>query len=211
MKKFLLLILLSISIYSHAQVVNQVTMIPANPSSADTISIIANFSYYGACTFGVVGYFYQLQGSTIYIIPTYCGYGATTLCTSTDTFKLETYPSGIYNINIEFHQGSICPFSGFDATIAQFDTTINITTASGLNTHNYSESEIFLYPNPTTGDVTLNFKKHNLISVSLYNSLGILVDVFYSTKFSISRLPNGVYWTSIKTDRGQSNIKIVKR
>ncbi|MFN0188398.1 MAG: T9SS type A sorting domain-containing protein [Bacteroidia bacterium] len=210
MKKFLLLILLSLSICSHAQVVNQVTIIPSNPTSADTISVISNFSYNGDCTYGLVGYFYHLQGSTIHILPTYCGYGAPTLCSSTDTFKLETYPSGIYNINIEFHQGSICPFSGFDATIAQFDTTLNITTTSGLGSQNNTKSDVFLFPNPTNDEVMVHLEKNNLKSILLYNSLGTLIDEFYSTTFSMAYLSNGIYWTIIKTNSGQSSKKIVK-
>ena len=210
MKKILLLITSLFSIHSQAQVVNQIAIIPSNPTSGDTISVITNFSYYGDCTFGLVGYYYYLQGSTIHILPTYCGYGAPTLCTSTDTFKLETYPSGNYNINIEFHQGSICPFSGFDATIAQFDTTLNITTTSGLGSQNNTKSDVFLFPNPTNDEVMVHLEKNNLKSISLYNSLGTLIDEFYSTTFSMAYLPNGFYWTIIKTNSGQSTIKIVK-
>ncbi len=211
MKNILLLVSSLPSINIQAQVVNQITVIPSNPTSSDTISVIANFSYNGDCTFGLVGYFYYLQGSTIHILPTYCGYGAPTLCTSTDTFKLETYPSGIYNINIEFHQGSICPFSGFDATIAQFDTTLNITTTSGLGSNNNTISDVFLFPNPTYDEVMVHLEKNNLISISLYNSLGTLINEFYSTPFSMAYLPNGIYWTIIKTNSGQSSKKIVKR
>ena len=210
MKKFLLFATSLFSINIQAQVVNQVTIIPSNPTSADTISVISNFSYNGDCTYGLVGYFYHLQDSTIHILPTYCGYGAPTLCTSTDTFKLETYPSGIYNINIEFHQGSICPFSGFDATIAQFDTTLNITTTSGLGSQNNTKSDVFLFPNPTYDGVMVHIEKNNLKSISLYNSLGTLIDEFYSTTFSMAYLPNGIYWTIIKTNSGQSSKKIVK-
>ena len=210
MKKLLLLVTSLFSIYAQAQVVNQITMIPANPTSGDTISVITNFSYYGNCSFGLVGYYYYLQGSTINILPTYCGYGASTLCNSIDTLKLETYPAGNYIINFEFHQGSICPFSGFDATIAQFDTTIIITTTSGLNSNNNSETEVFLFPNPTNGEVMVHLEKNNLKSILLYNSLGSLIDEFYSTIFSMAYLPNGIYWTIIKTNSGQSSKKIVK-
>lgn len=210
MKKILLLATSLFSFYSQAQVVNQITMIPANPTSGDTISVIANFFYNGDCNFGLVGYFYHLQGSTIHIFPTYCGYGAPTLCTSTDTFKLETYPAGNYIIDIEFHQGSICPFSGFDATIAQFDTTLNITTTSGFGLQNNTKSNIMLFPNPTNGEVSVDLEKNNLKSISLYNSLGTLIDEFYSTTFSMAYLPNGIYWTIIKTNSGQYSKKIVK-
>lgn len=210
MKKFLFVVSSLFSFYAPAQVVNQITIIPSNATSGDTISVICNFSFNGDCSYGLVSYFYHLQGSTIHILPTYCGYGAPTLCTSTDTFKLETYPSGNYIINIEFHQGSICPFSGFDATIAQFDTTLNITTTSGLYSNNNSESGILLFPNPSIDEVTVQLKNKNLKSISLYNSIGSLIDVYYSATFSIAHLPNGVYWTTIKTDRGQSTLKIVK-
>jgi hypothetical protein len=99
---------------------------------------------------------------------------------------------------LNFIRGASVPFSGFDATIAQFDTTLNITTTSGLNSNNNSESGILLFPNPTIDEVTVQLKNKNLKSISLYNSLGSLIEVHYSSTFSIAHLPNGVYWTTIK-------------
>lgn len=197
MKKTLLLFILLFSLQGQAQVVNQITVLPTNPTSSDTLSAIVDFSYFGNCSFGLVGYFYYLQDSTIHILPTYCGYGDSTWCTSIDTLKLEPYPATNYIISIEFHQGSICPFSHFDATIAQFDTTLIISTPSGISPINGPEDEISIFPNPTSEMVNIQLKNDDFEYIALYNSLGKFIEKYNTSTFSISNLSNGVYWMRV--------------
>jgi Secretion system C-terminal sorting domain len=197
MKKIFVLVALLTSMNTQAQVVNQITILPTNPTSADTLSVIVDFSYFGNCSFGLVGYYYYVQDSTIHILPTYCGYGDSTLCTSIDTLKLETYPANNYNINIEFHQGSICPFSHFDATIAQFDTTLIISTPSGISPIYGTEDEISIFPNPTFEMVNIQLKNDGVEYIALYNSLGKFIEKYNTSTFSISNLSNGVYWMRV--------------
>ncbi len=210
MKKIILLFILLFTIQVHGQVVNQITILPTNPSSTDTLYVITNFSYYGNCAFSLVGYYYYLQDSTIHILPTYCGYGDTTWCTSIDTLKLETFPSNNYNISIEFHQGSSCPFSHFDATIAQFDTSLTISTSSGLEPINNSDDGISVFPNPTNGIVNVQLVQKQVESISLYNAFGKLIDEFYTSTFSIANLSTGMYWINVKADDKIYSRKIIK-
>lgn len=107
---------------SNAQVLNHITISPANPTSTDSIKIITDFSYFGNCSFGMVYSYSSINDSVIYIAPTYCGYGDSTLCTSIDTLTLGPFQEGNYALIIDFHQGSVCPISDFDAQLVQFDT-----------------------------------------------------------------------------------------
>lgn len=211
MKKTLLLFILLFSIRAQAQVVNQITLLPVNPSSSDTLYVVTNFSYFGNCSFGLVGYYYYLLDSTIHILPTYCGYGDSTWCTSVDTLKLEPYPANNYIISIEFHQGSICPFSHFDATIAQFDTSLTISTPSGIDPINGADGEITVFPNPTTEKLNVQIKNQNIENIELYNSLGEFIDTYDSSTFSIANLSNGVYWIRIYSNDTYYTRKIIKK
>lgn len=211
MKKTLLLFVLLFSIRAQAQVVNQITLLPTNPSSSDTLSVVTDFSYFGNCSFGLVGYYYYLLDSTIHILPTYCGYGDSTWCTSVDTLKLEPYPANNYTISIEFHQGSICPFSHFDATIAQFDTSLIISAPSGINTINGPDDEISIFPNPTSEKVNVLIKNRDVEFIALYNSLGKFIEKYSTSTFSIANLSSGVYWLRIFANDTFYSGKIIKK
>ncbi|MBK7966176.1 MAG: T9SS type A sorting domain-containing protein [Bacteroidetes bacterium] len=211
MKKIILLLLLLFSLHAQAQVVNQITILPANPTSTDTLYVVTDFSYFGNCSFSLVGYYYYIQDSTIHVLPTYCGYGDSTLCTSIDTLKLETYPANNYVINIEFHQGSVCPFSHFDATIAQFDTTLTISTPSGIDPINASDGEINVFPNPAIEELNVQIKNQDIEFIELYNSLGEFIEKYGSSSFSVSNLSSGIYWIRIYSKDTFYSRKIIKK
>ena len=142
------------SVTAMAQTVNHISISPANPTATDTISIVSDFSYDGNCSYGLVYVDTFTIGSTIHVLPLYCGYGSSTLCNSIDTFRIGPYPGGSYSIQIQYHQGSVCPISGFDAIIAQFDSTLIIGGPSGFPGNIADNSSIGIYPNPANNRLT---------------------------------------------------------
>lgn len=138
-----------------AQTVNQVTILPSNPTPGDTIRVISDFSYQGNCSFGMVGIYMDVVNDTIRIFPTYCGYGDTTPCNSIDTFEIPPLPANTYTIIIEYHQGSVCPFSGFDITLLQTDTTVTVN-ATGIQTTPVTQPSVQVWPNPAGEYIMLN-------------------------------------------------------
>ncbi|HOZ87530.1 MAG TPA: hypothetical protein PL029_07220, partial [Bacteroidia bacterium] len=141
----------------NAQTVNQFTILPANPTPLDTIMIITNLTYTGNCTYGLAYTYTSVTGSTIHINPTYCGYWDSTACNSTDTFKVGPFPNGTWQINMEFHQGSVCPISNFDATIYQLDTFVVIASANGLSYRGGNPNfPLLFYPNPAHDHVIVD-------------------------------------------------------
>jgi hypothetical protein len=184
--KNIFLILLAIAGFATttiAQVVNQIIISPVNPTEIDTIRIISDFSYQGNCAFGLVTYNSYLIDSTILIIPLYCGYLDTTQCNSIDTFQVGPFPSSPYTISIEYHQGSVCPYSGFDANIYQLDTSIIITTVSNVSPSlNDKYFPIKIYPNPAKDYITIYsecFMQIDDCQLKITNLLG--QQVFQST------------------------------
>lgn len=197
-----------------AQGVNQVTIYPVNPSANDTIYVISDFTYHGNCSFGLVYSYSYLAGSVIYILPTYCGYGDTTLCNSIDTFKTGPFPAGNYTVSIEYHQGSICPASGFDATIALFDTSVVIGAPTGLTDEMDDTSLIKIYPNPSSGIIYINkrFNSEDNSSLMIKNMLGetVLILNHIPGELNIEHLPKGVYSILFENDSQQHVFKFIK-
>lgn len=158
-----------------AQSVNQITIVPSNPSPGDTIRIISGFSYQGNCSFGMVGAYSDVVNDTIRIFPTYCGYGDTTLCHRTDTFTIDPLPAGNYTVFIEYHQGSICPFSGFDITLLQTDTVIAVN-ATHIPTTAATQHSIQAWPNPSGEYIMIDGNELNSShSIYITNASGQIV------------------------------------
>jgi hypothetical protein len=190
------LCLLFFAMHVTAQVVNQVQIIPSNPSAADSIYAVTDFSYYGNCSFGLVYNYVWVTDSTIHAMPTYCGYGDSTLCNSIDTLSLGVYPSGNYIVSIEFHQGSICPASGFDATLAYFDTVLTVGPAAGINGNHAVFSDLRVYPNPASESISLEGSFSSGASrLTIFNVLGksVLSIDKVLPEISIADLEGGVY------------------
>lgn len=178
-------------------IINQVTIVPESPTETDTILVITDMTYQGACDYGIV-YNYDWQaGDTIFTIPTYCGYWDTTWCYNrVDTIKLGSYPNGTYVLDITYHQGSVCPVSGFDATIAHTDT---ILTISGATTTfcPLPLLEVEIYPNPATDWLAINipdFEDPEEYELSLFNPLGQLV-IHQNAYVSNQRIYIGVQYS----------------
>jgi len=217
--KNLLLTLVAVIAFDNilmAQVVNKLTISPSNPTANDTIIVISDLSYFGNCQFGLVFKQDWLAGTTINIIPTYCGYGYTTLCNSIDTFKVGPFPNGNYSISIEYHQGGICPASDFDEIIAQVDTFVYVSGTTNIANLQHKElnSLITAYPNPSDGLLTIKFGSSiQKDQLNIYNSIGVLVrefEVKESIQINISELPIGLYFIRLKNNQQQTQ-KFIKQ
>ncbi|MBK8366739.1 MAG: T9SS type A sorting domain-containing protein [Bacteroidetes bacterium] len=66
-----------------------------------------------------------------------------------------------------------------------------------------------VYPNPATSHLTIKTDEE-IKSISIYNSLGTLVQTEKTNSFSVEQLPAGIYISQIKTDKGTSAIRFIK-
>ncbi|MCH2021545.1 MAG: T9SS type A sorting domain-containing protein [Saprospiraceae bacterium] len=186
-----LLLLLGIlgSKFILGQGTNNFIIEPENPTSNDSVVIISDFSYYGNCSFGLVNTQITILDSLINISPQLCGFGDSTLCSSIDTFSLGILPVGNYTINIEYHQGSVCPISGFDTIIASIDTSLEVGVTTTYSTTSI-EPSINIYPNPTSGNITINFLAEEIYwaDIIIRDVLGrVLSAQIIKTKSGINR------------------------
>ena len=188
--------------FTFAQGVNNITIKPSNPSSNDTIIVISDFSYYGNCSYALVNSQIDTLGFVINIYPEYCGFGDSTLCSSIDTFSIGILAVGNYTINIEYHQGSVCPISSFDSIIAFIDTSIYIGALS-TNSITSNNHDIIIYPNPSSNFINIKSNKH-IKSINLFDISGKEISfLFNDNNLDMSLIRPGFYILIIELNNGK--------
>ncbi len=80
-----------------------------------------------------------------------------------------------------------------------------------VNETNTSLSHIILFPNPASGNVHLNLADQTLKSVKIFNLEGKLVQENFTSEFSISNLPIGIYYVTTQTDQFTFSNKLIKQ
>lgn len=83
-----------------------------------------------------------------------------------------------------------------------------ITSVSELNN---LKNSVQIYPNPTTGTVHIASETQKIKSIKLYNSLGVLVEEYFTNDFSVSDQVAGIYFVTIQTDKSIFTQKLVKQ
>ena len=95
--------------------------------------------------------------------------------------------------------------------------TTNITVLTGIKSAKQQQYIMYVYPNPTTGDVTINTRKENPVeSIILYSIEG--KKVFEKAEESgsgsinvvIQHLSQGIYFLECITKMGSAKVKVVK-
>lgn len=85
--------------------------------------------------------------------------------------------------------------------------TINITT--GIKGGNNENLNLSVYPNPVNNSVIIQ-SSERVENVSIYNTVGMLVQQEDTNEFSVQQLAAGIYTFKITTVKGVSIIKVVK-
>jgi hypothetical protein len=176
---FIILSVCAISVTG--QNVNAIHISPSEPTFQDTILVISDFSYSGACAFGLVYSYTYTTDTSVLIAPTFCGHFVpdSVMCQSIDTFKIAPLSAGEYQVNIEYHQGSICPISDFDATIATFDTFFTVSgTNQTRDLRQVPSPQMIVSPNPADSHIAIsikNFKAFPHAQLIVTNTFGKIV------------------------------------
>ena len=70
---------------------------------------------------------------------------------------------------------------------------------SSTNVAEEINSNIYLFPNPSTGILNID---GSFDKIMIYNSLGTLVYEGFSNTIDLSKLNNGIYSSIVRTDKG---------
>ena len=153
--KYILLICFCFLIkQSHAQWINSLTVVPPNPTTNDSVSVILNADFSsGPCNDASSGFFQN--GFTFNAFTLHCTGMLTVICIDEDTFHLGHLATGNYTFTVQVDQGqgpSPCTpgiVAGPTSTV-----TFNVAAASSVNNPEIS-NQFFLTPNLTNGFLKL--------------------------------------------------------
>lgn len=143
------------------------------------------------------------------------------LTQSEENLQLVPTQNGIYTVGLTAYLGSCSDY---------IEKQISITGSPDKGIHSkpkYSTDEVMqfksvnLYPNPNKGNFTLDISLYEKddIQVEVYDLLGQLQQTHkigkgeknYTFNFNINNLNKGLYFISIKTNKGSAGIKFLKQ
>jgi hypothetical protein len=111
---------------------------------------------------------------------------------------------GASRIDVAVHEMAYCTIPNYPLLIGQTDFTLDVD-------ENESKAFAFIYPNPTTGMVTIMGK--DLKQAEVFNALGQQVATAKSEgermTVDISALPAGVYFVNVTDGEGRECVKKV--
>ncbi len=122
-------------------------------------------------------------------------------------FKIKTLPT--LNIGDSFSNKANIYFDYNAPIITNNETTF---IQDNLNINDFNLSNVKVYPNPTADYFKIeNLNNSNIKTIELYNISGKKLKQFsISEKYDISNLSSGVYFIKIKTERTETNRKLIK-
>lgn len=141
MKKLLCLISFAFYINAGAQQINTIQVIPANPTTLDTISLIVDMWFTsGSCDQHMQQIF--ISGNSIYCSTLHCTGMLTVICGDVDTFKINPLPSGNYTSYIQVDQGGLpAPCTPGIVAGDSDSVTFVVTPVTGIS--NYVKEDFF--------------------------------------------------------------------
>ncbi|MFT7298196.1 MAG: hypothetical protein ACI81S_001207 [Sphingobacteriales bacterium] len=91
--------------------------------------------------------------------------------------------------------------------------TSNIDTTTSINVLTNSVKPVKVFPNPSSGKITLNIDLNDLESISVFNGIGSLIKVIpnvgINNSLDLSFLPNGLYHLKLIGSEGISSSSVI--
>jgi hypothetical protein len=202
---FVFLTLLSST--SFGQYILSLNVSPSNPTTNDTVTILAS------CAFPSAGcddhsQYYFVNGTTINAGALHCLGLATVICYYTDTFTIPPLPAGNYSFIFQVDAG-LGPSPCTPGIVAGPTDSVNfiVSNASGV-AENETSNFISIHPNPAHELLWItNGYSNKLYAVAeIYDVQGKFIKSFEmksnSDAITVQELPNGFYIIKITTTDG---------
>lgn len=182
---------------SNAQWINSITMVPAVPSTVDTIYVYADLSFpAGSCDEHTQTL--AVSGNNIYASALHCLGVLTVICNYTDTFKIDPLPAGNYVFHLQIDAGGLpSPCTPGIVPGPSDSVSFIVINPTGLPPAGNSP-DIEIYPNPAKDHiriVTANIADNSMIAI--FNLEGKIVwekETNSSVhEINLSRFADGIY------------------
>ncbi|MFY7884352.1 MAG: T9SS type A sorting domain-containing protein, partial [Dolichospermum sp.] len=101
--------------------------------------------------------------------------------------------------------------TGTDANGCENNVVItqSVSLCTGINQLSHSTNELSIFPNPSSTNLTVKTDEE-IQTISIYNSLGALVQTEKTNVFSVEQLSSGLYILKVKTEKGTQTIRFIK-
>jgi len=209
MKKLYSLFFLCIFFKANAQQIISIQVVPATPTTTDTIRILINCQYPNTSCDGVANF--SQVGNNIYGNSFHCMGLIATICTDMDTIKLNPQPAGNYILYYSLDAGYGLPtctpgFVPYDYDTAYF--TVSPATGIAETENNF----VSVYPNPAHElvNVTVEEKAEVIIINSIGQKVGEVNLDAGENKIDVANLPEGIYFFIISQNFSVEKIVILK-
>ena len=205
LKLFLLLFLIFIlPLSSSAQWIQSLSVLPATPSSNDTLTILAECSFFaGGCSDHTKSYF--ISGNEIYAQALHCVGMLTVICNYTDTFTLPPLPPGNYTFYFQVDAGQ-GPSPCTPGIVAGNNDSLKFVVSPFTGIREFiTQDEVYAFPNPTNDKFQVKGLeiKQFPINVELFSVEGKLIQKMLIQNpeefLDISKLPAGIYQAIVQT------------
>ncbi len=87
--------------------------------------------------------------------------------------------------------------------------TQSVSSCAGITDLQNTRIDVSVFPNPSSTNLTVKTDEE-IQTISIYNSLGALVQTEKTNSFSVEQLAAGLYILNIKTDKGTSMVRFIK-
>ncbi|MBK6986132.1 MAG: T9SS type A sorting domain-containing protein [Bacteroidetes bacterium] len=202
------------------------------PSGANTYSIqggssvktpTANTSYtvVGTNSVGCVSSTFATSSVTVNSLPSITATSDDALICAGETASLTvsgTSTSYTWNTSATGTSISVSPtvttnytVTGTDANGCENNAVItqSVSLCTGINQLSNSTNELSIFPNPSSTNLTVKTDEE-IQTISIYNSLGALVQTEKTNVFSVEQLSSGLYILKVKTEKGTTTIRFIK-
>lgn len=82
---------------------------------------------------------------------------------------------------------------------------------TSVGENNKSQQDMLIYPNPTAETVHLQTNSEKIKSIEIYNLQGQFIREYFTNDFSVSNLPEGIYFIRVETDKSIYTNKLLKQ
>lgn len=201
---------------SSAQFIQSLTVLPVNPTTNDTITVIADCAFpAGSCDESTQTLF--VAGNQVFASALHCIGMLTIICYDNDTFKIDPLPAGNYTFHFQLDAGGL-PSPCTPGIVPGPSDSISFVVSPAVGmAEMITQDAISVFPNPSHNRISFSgFSDSDFpVTVSLYSVEGKrTLDAELKDQQSyieISSLPDGPYQVSVTCNNGRRvNIPLIK-
>lgn len=208
MKQVIILFILLSTTLCKAQFIHSLSISPVNPTSADSVRLIAQCSFTsGACNQHTKGF--ALAGNMINAWAVHCVGVLAVICPHTDTINLGLLPAGTYAATFQLDQGGgPVPCTPGIVPGPSSNLTFVVSTATSIRELSSKNNRLTLRANPVGEVLQVQFPEADNTPVEVFDMMGrrlMLVRSRYKAmiELPVGHLAQGVYVVRYKGERVQ--------